>query len=105
MRYAIQCILAANTDEQRVALRAAHLRYIDAHKEQIFCGGPTVTADGQPEMMLIILTAPDLRSAQAFIDAEPYHQAGIFSRVTIQLWQQVLPESQPGELLQKIGSQ
>jgi uncharacterized protein len=102
MRFAIQCILANNNDDKRVALRGDHLRYIEANKERIFCGGPTIAEDGKPEMMLIILDAPDLPSAQAFMDSEPYNRAGIFARVTVRLWQQVLPESHPGELFQKI---
>jgi uncharacterized protein len=103
MRFVIQCLLAENTDEKRVALRTAHLRYIAVNKERIFCGGPTVDADGKPEMMLIILDAPDIASAEAFINSEPYNQAGIFAQVTIRGWRQVMPESEPGELLSEIG--
>jgi hypothetical protein len=32
MRFAIQCILANNNDDKRVALRGEHLRYIEANK-------------------------------------------------------------------------
>lgn len=93
MRFAIQCTLAKNTDEKRLALRRTHLRYMQANKDRIFCGGPTVNLEGQPEMMLIILNAPDLSSAEAFIQAEPYNQAGLFERVVIHEWRQVLPEN------------
>ncbi len=103
MRFAIQCVLAENTDENRMALRPTHLRFMEANKDRIFCGGPTVNLDGQPEMMLIILDAPDLVSAEAFIQAEPYNHAGVFERVTIHEWRQVLPESQPGVLLREIN--
>lgn len=103
MRFAIQCILASDTDEQRIALRIEHLRYIEANKERIFCGGPTVNADGKPEMMLIIMDAPNLALAEAFISAEPYNQAGLFERVTVREWRQVLPESQPEALLREIS--
>jgi uncharacterized protein YciI len=92
MRFIIQCYLAAQTDEQRLALRPVHLRYIQAHKEQIFCGGPAVDAAGNPEMMLIILDAPDIAAAEAFIQAEPYNQARIFAQVTVRPWRQILPE-------------
>jgi uncharacterized protein YciI len=93
MRFAIQCVLAENTDEQRVALRVKHLQYIEANKDRIFCGGPTVDLDGQPEMMLIILDALDLASAESFIKAEPYNQSGLFEQVTIREWRQILPQS------------
>lgn len=103
MRFAIQCTLAKNIDKRRVSLRTEHLRYMEANKERIFCGGPTVDAGGNPEMMLIILDAPDLAAAEAFINAEPYNRSGIFERVTVHGWRQVLPESQPGALLREIS--
>jgi uncharacterized protein YciI len=102
MRFAIQCVLAQHTDEQRIALRPQHLQYIATHQDQIFCGGPTVDTSGNPEMMLIILDAPDLSSAEAFMTAEPYNQAGVFAQVTIREWHQIIPEPQPGALLQEI---
>lgn len=103
MHFAIQCTLAKNTDDKRRTLRATHLRYMEANKERIFCGGPTVNLEGQPEMMLIILNAPDLAFTESFIQAEPYNQAGLFERVTIHEWRQVLPEAEPGLLLHEIN--
>ena len=76
---------------------------IEANKHRIFCGGPTINPDGHPEMMLIILDAPDVSSAEAFIQAEPYNQAGLFAKITIREWRQILPESHPGALLDEIG--
>jgi uncharacterized protein len=102
MHFAIQCRLAENTDEKRLAIRTNHLRFMDANKERIFCGGPTVGTNGQLEMMLIILKAPDLASAEAFMQAEPYNQSGVFQQVIIHEWRQVLPEIQPGALLHEI---
>jgi uncharacterized protein len=102
MHFAIQCVLAENVNEQRLALRSTHLKYLAANKDHIFCGGPTVDRNGQPEMMLIIFNAPDLLSAEAFMQAEPYNQSGVFERVTIREWRQVLPEIQSGDLLRDI---
>jgi uncharacterized protein len=99
MYFAIQCVLAANVNDKRVALRPTHIKYLEANKDRIFCGGPTVDLHGQPEMMLIIFNAPDLSSAEAFIQAEPYNQSGVFEQITIREWRQVLPETEPGSLL------
>jgi uncharacterized protein len=103
MRFALQCVLAENTDEQRIALRTKHLQYIEANKHRIFCGGPTINHEGQPEMMLIILDALDVSSAEAFIKSEPYNQAGVFAKITIREWRQILPESHPSALLDEIS--
>ncbi|MGL5074901.1 MAG: YciI family protein, partial [Waterburya sp.] len=94
--------LAENIDDKRLALRVNHLRFMEANKERIFCGGPTVL-NGQLEMMLIILNAVDLSAAEAFMQAEPYNQAGVFQQVTIREWRQVLPETKPGQLLNEIN--
>jgi hypothetical protein len=102
MHFAIQCVLAENTDEKRLALRTTHLRFMAENKNRIFCGGPTVGLDGQLETMLIILDAPDLTAAESFIRTEPYNQSGVFQHVTIREWRQVLPEIQPGTLLREI---
>lgn len=102
MKFVLQCILAKDSSDRRIELRTEHLRYIEAHKEQIFCGGPTLDDNGNPEMMLIILDVPDLASAEAFIQSEPYNCSGVFERITIRQWRQILPESHPGELLQQI---
>jgi uncharacterized protein len=103
MHFAIQCVLAKNVEEKRLALRPTHLKYLEANRERIFCGGPTVNLDGHPEMMLIIFNAPDLSLAEAFIQAEPYNQAGVFEKVTIREWRQVLPEIETGALLREIN--
>jgi uncharacterized protein len=103
MHFAIQCQLAENTDEKRLTLRLTHLRFMEANKDRIFCGGPTVGTDGQLEMMLIILNAPDVASAEAFMQTEPYNQSGVFQQVIIREWRQVLPEVQPGALLHEIN--
>jgi uncharacterized protein len=103
MRFAIQCQLAENIEEKRLALRPNHLRFMEANKDRIFCGGPTVSLEGQLETMLIILNAADLTSAEAFMQAEPYNQAGVFQQVMIREWRQVLPEAQPGALLAQIN--
>jgi uncharacterized protein YciI len=103
MRFAIQCRVAENVDEKRLALRSTHLRFMEANKDCIYCGGPTVGLDGQLEMMLIILDAADLASAEAFIQAEPYNQSGVFQQVIIREWRQILPETQPGALLHEIN--
>lgn len=104
MHFAIQCTLAKNTDEKRLALRTTHLQYMEANKNSIFCGGPTINSEGQPEMMLIIFNALDRSAAESFIQAEPYNQAGLFERVTIHEWRQVLPEAEPGILLREINA-
>jgi uncharacterized protein len=102
MHFALQCVLAKRTDEQRISLRTQHLQYIEANKHRIFCGGPTINSDGQPEMMLLILDVPDHAAAEAFIQVEPYNQAGVFANVTIREWRQILPEVHPGALLHEI---
>jgi uncharacterized protein len=102
MYFAIQCRLAENTDEKRKVLRPTHLKFMEANKDRILCGGPTIGLDGQLEIMLIILKGKDITDAETFMKTEPYNQAGVFQEVIIREWRQVLPETEPGALLNEI---
>lgn len=103
MRFILQCTLAEDSDEKRAVLRSKHLQYIEANKDRIFCGGPAINSDGQPEMMVIILEVPNSTSAEDFMSSEPYNQAGVFSKVTIRQWRQILPELEPDSLAKAIA--
>ena len=102
MRFIINCQLGADVEAQRLALRAEHLAYIDAHRAMIVFGGPSLTEAGTLHTMTIVIEAPDLTAAQRFSSAEPYTAHGVFAQVSILRWVQVLPEAQAGALQAEI---
>jgi uncharacterized protein YciI len=98
MHAALICTLGPDVEARRLELRASHLEYIASQRASILFGGPTLSAEGRPERMLIILTVPDLAAAHAFVAAEPYSAHGVFETVEVRAWSQVLPEVEPGAL-------
>jgi uncharacterized protein YciI len=86
--------------------RAEHYEFLIAHRSDIVFGGPArAVASGPPEEMVIVVDVADLDAAQAFLDAEPYHREGVFSRVSVRPWTQVLPERTAGELQRTLDSE
>ncbi len=83
----------------RKATRPAHLAYLKALQDQgrLVLAGPRPKADSAsaPEAgyhgSLIVAEFPDLATAQAWADQDPYLRAGVFSRVLVQPFVQVLP--------------
>jgi len=105
MKAALICTLGPDVEARRLELRASHLGYVAQHRSSIVFGGPTLSAEGRPERMLIILDVPDLAAAHAFVAAEPYSANGVFEQVEVRAWSQVLPEAEPGALERALALQ
>uniref|UniRef100_B8HM58 YCII-related n=1 Tax=Cyanothece sp. (strain PCC 7425 / ATCC 29141) TaxID=395961 RepID=B8HM58_CYAP4 len=88
MKVALRCTFASHSFPQYTAVQQDHLRYLEAHKEQIVCSGVTLHEDGSPSILLIMLEVSDLGLAESFIEAEPYNQAGCFEQVVLRLLNQ-----------------
>lgn len=46
--------------------------------------------------MVIFLNVADAAAARTFIESEPYTANGVFDRVEVRAWMQVLPDATPG---------
>ncbi|BAC91751.1 YciI family protein [Gloeobacter violaceus] len=87
MRFAILCTLRKDSDPARMALRLRHLEYIRDHREMIVFGGPTIDAQGKPEVMVLVIDAADALGAERFIAKEPYTASGqVFASTVIRPW-------------------
>lgn len=73
----------------RQANRAAHLDHIKS-TGTVEMAGPLLDAAGQMCGSLIILEVADMAAAQAWADADPYAQAGLFATVTLSHWNKVI---------------
>ena len=72
----------------RMANREAHLAYARNSGAVVF-GGPMLE-DGQMVGSLIVIEVADMAAAQAFAQADPYAQAGLFASVEIVEWKKVI---------------
>jgi uncharacterized protein YciI len=105
MYAAFLCHVDPTREIDRLRLRAEHLTYIVSHQRQIVAGGPTLTSEGTPETMILLVSVRDLADAEAFIRSEPYTRHGVFKHVDIRAWARVLPESQAGSLQAALDSE
>lgn len=89
MRVALICKDKPGALQIRLDTRAAHLDHIQT-SGVVEMAGPFLDAAGQMNGSLVILSVDSLADAQAWADADPYAQAGLFESVTITEWKKVI---------------
>jgi hypothetical protein len=80
---------APDARDKRPEVRPAHLQHLDplARAGRIRIAGPLLDRSGS----LIVLEAASLAEAWAIVARDPYVTEGIFNRVEVKPFQQVLP--------------
>lgn len=99
MLYAIIGTDVADSAGARAAARPRHLERVEALVQQgrLVLAGPFPAIDAEdpgPHGMLgslIVAEFPDLASARAWIEADPYVTEGVFAEVLVRPFRQVLP--------------
>ena len=94
MHFVFYCRDKAGHEHVRISNRAAHLDYLEAHKDRLFGAGPLLADVDGAHMIgsLLVLDLPDLAAAQAFAADDPYAKAGLFESVSIHPWRKVFPK-------------
>lgn len=71
----------------RQAHRPAHLAFLEEHKHLLLACGAKLADDGTDLGGGLYVVALDSREeAQRFIEADPFHAADLFERVTLTRW-------------------
>jgi uncharacterized protein YciI len=84
MLWAVQCFDHPGSAEKRDKLRTIHREHLDVFKDRIFFSGPLLADDSDEQIgSLFVLAVSSRAEAQAFIDPEPFNQAGVFAEVRI----------------------
>ena len=99
MLYAIISEDVADSLEKRKGARPAHLERIqelvDAGRVLIAGPHPAIDNDDPGEAgftgSLVVAEFDDLEAAQAWADADPYVDAGVYAKVTVKPFKKVLP--------------
>ncbi|WP_230655869.1 YciI family protein [Psychrobacter sp. I-STPA10] len=85
----------ANSTKQRQATRPEHIKRLQELEAQgrLIIAGPTPIIHGEPEMSgsVVIAKFEDIAAAQAWVNDEPYLQAGVYSHVDVKPFIQALP--------------
>ena len=74
----------------RDATRDAHRRYVLDNDSRITLAGVMLDADGNQCGSVYSFSAPDAAEVQAWLDAEPFVQAGVYADIRIARWSPVL---------------
>ena len=99
MLYAIIASDVANSLEKRLAARPAHIERLQQLKAEgrVVLAGPHPAIDSNDpgeagfSGSLIVAEFDSLVAAQAWADADPYIAAGVYDKVIVKPFKQVLP--------------
>jgi uncharacterized protein YciI len=92
MLFAITCLDRPGALETRLATRPAHLAWLESQVASLVLVGPFLDAEGKPCGSLLVIEAPDQAAAQAFANADPYAQAGLFESAEIRPFRTVFKD-------------
>ena len=99
MLYAVIATDAPNSLQDRLATRPAHLARLEQLKNEgrLVLAGPHPAIDSNDpgaagfSGSLIVAEFEHLAAARAWADADPYVEAGVYARVDVRPFRQVLP--------------
>lgn len=92
MLYMLLCEDKPDSQSLRLATRDEHLAYVGNRAEPIRLAGPLLDDDGERMVgSLFLIEADDADQVRAFNEADPYTRAGLWARVTIRPFRQVIP--------------
>lgn len=77
----------AGHQQHRQALRPAHLAFLAEHAARLLACGAKLNDDGSDAGGgIYVLDTEDALEARRFIEADPFHQGGLFREVRITRW-------------------
>jgi uncharacterized protein YciI len=92
MQFVMICEDKPDSLALRMANRDNHLEFIDTHSEKIRLAGPMLSDDGKGMVgSLLIIDAESIEQVKEISANDPYAQAGLFAKVTIRPFRQVVP--------------
>jgi hypothetical protein len=99
MLYAIIAEDRPDRLERRLAARPGHLARLEALRQQgrLILAGPHPAIDSEDPGpagftgSLVVAEFETLEAAESWADADPYVDAGVYARVTVKPFKQVLP--------------
>ncbi len=89
--YCVTCLDHSDSEPLRLETRAAHLDYVLSKGDIVQLAGPVTSEDGESMIgTLLFLNVDSAAEAQAFVDGDPYHQAGLFAETRIHRFKHLL---------------
>ena len=92
MLYVLICEDRKDSLDVRLANRDKHLAFIGDLGERVRLAGPMLSDDGEGMVgSILIIEADSAADIQAIADSDPYALAGLFEKVTVRPFKQVIP--------------
>jgi len=92
VRFVLFCEDKADAEALRLETREAHLAYVATKREMIRLAGPLLSDDGEHMVgSMFVIEAESIEDVRALNAGDPYTRAGLFGRVTIHPFRQVVP--------------
>ena len=92
MKYVLICEDKKDSLDVRLANRDKHLAYIGELGTKISLAGPMLSDDGEGMVgSVLIIEADSTEEIEAIAAEDPYALAGLFEKVTIRPFRQVIP--------------
>jgi uncharacterized protein len=76
----------------RLSERPAHLKYLETVLDKIMYGGALLDNDDKQIGSILIIDVIDEAAANAFADADPYVEAGLFASTVIRAFRPVFKD-------------
>ncbi len=76
----------------RREVRAAHLAWLEQHRDMLVIAGPIMDGQGQSIGSVRVIEAPDRAAVDALTEGDPFAKAGCFARVSINLYRIVFKD-------------
>ena len=78
----------------RLAVREAHLTYLETYVDRLLLAGPMLDPEQRPCGSLLIVDVEDAAAAAGFAEADPYAKAGLFESVVIRPFRTVFKDGE-----------
>lgn len=92
MLFALVCTDKPRSLELRLAVRPAHLTFLETYVDKLVAAGPLLDPDGRSCGSLLIVDVEDEAAAAGFAEADPYAKAGLFESVIIRPYRMVFKD-------------
>lgn len=90
--YAVYCKDKQGGLQLRLNNRAAHLAFLENHRDKVVLVGPLMTEDRQSMIgSLLVMDFKERAELDAFLAEDPYAKAGVFESVEVHPFRKVMP--------------
>jgi len=90
MLFALVALDRPNAVEDRMRVRADHLKFLDNLGDSLLLAGPFLNDRGEGVGSIVIIESENLDTARATFNRDPYVSAGLFDSVMIKPWKTVI---------------